>query len=469
DISQKSKHLRRENVIASAPQRREQRQEKQRWAELFLINTLRKKTTIVFTVLAIAFFAAVVYIAIPSATISLSPATNVIDKTINITLANPNTQQAVFRNPNANVIPSIPIEMEFERSISYPTTGKVFTGSLSRCNLKVTNERNTPWTLIPKTRFQDPSGVVFRTDEQVVVPAARFEVLRDEQGVARSKKAPGTLVVSVVADEFDAFGNIIGARGNLIADTKFILPALSKFNQGLIFASNERACRGGVTASYQKVMAEDVAAAQKKIREELETAALQYLADYVEGENVKRAKSPEQYPYGSRLVFFNNSRAIQYNVSEITLPENIEGQKANEFTVAGKMKVKGIAYEQHLYTDLLEQGLLSKVHPSKVLSSIEFNSTTQSIVFSDSDLETLDKIKLGITVRGLEEYNFDPRSPQGKEVVDRILDYVPGKTKSDALYFVNNLEPIQKAEVTLWPFWSQTMPGRKSSISIRVN
>src|SRR5690606_3569213 len=128
----------------------------------------------------------------------------------------------------------------------------------------------------------------------------------------------------------------------------------------------------------------------------------------------------------------------------------------------------GFAYEQQNYFEILEQSLLAKVHPSKVISSIDYNSTTSNIVFSDSDLENLSKVKLSVTVRGVEEYNFDPRSEKGKELINRILNYVPGKTSVEASYFITNLEEIQKSYISIWPFWKNTLPERTSSISIKV-
>ena len=111
---------------------------------------------------------------------------------------------------------------------------------------------------------------------------------------------------------------------------------------------------------------------------------------------------------------------------------------------------------------------MSRVHPEKVLSQIDFDSATQNIVFSDSDLESLSNIKVSVTVRGIEEYNFDPRSDEGQQIVNRILDYVPGIPNVDAHYFIANLEQIQQARISIWPFWKNELPTRRSSITIKV-
>jgi len=452
----------------SKPQKKQQKKEQREWTQFFLFSTLRKKTIIAFSCLSILFFAVVFYVAVPSAVIYLTPSSNILEATMNIIFADPNREQALFRNPSSHVISTMPLELIFEKSILYKPTGKVFTGSSARCNLKVLNQRTTAWTLLPKTRFQDASGVIFRSGDQVEVPAARFQVVKDAEGNPTNEKVPGSLIVSVEADEFDENGNVIGARGNLPANTSFFLPGLSKFNQSLLSATNERACQGGVTEFYSIVTEDDVKASQQKMVDELEKTARQYLVDYVDGENVKRADREASGTYVSQLLLFDHPQAIRYEVLETQVPPKLEGQKLDEFSVLGKMKVMGFAYEQQSYYEILEQGLLAKVHPDKVIESIDYHSTTSNLVFSDSDLDTLSKVKLSVTVRGVEEYNFDPRSKQGQELINRILGYIPGKTAVEASYFISNLEEIQKSNISIWPFWKNTIPERTSSITIKV-
>lgn len=468
EISEKSRKQS-GSTKASGPQKKRKKKEQREWSTFFLLNTLRKKTVLTFSSIALIFFFFVLYIAIPSATISLTPAYNVLEGTVNVTFADAVNREDLFRSPSNHSIPSLPLDLTFEKQLLYKPTGQVFTGSLARCNIKIMNERTSPWNLIPKTRLKDNSGVIFRTKDDLEVPAARFEVVKDEEGNPSRQKVPGSLIVSVVADEFDENGNIIGARGNLPANTKYFLPGLSTFNQSLLYGVNEKPCIGGITEFYPIVTADDVVAAQEKIEDELEAEAMQYLEDFIAGENVKRAEFEKESGPLSKIALFNSPQAINYEILNTKVPDDIEGERMEEFSVSGEMRVQGIAYEEQRFYELLEQGLLSRVHPQKVLSRIDFESSTQNIVFSDSNLDTLEKIKVSVTVRGIEEYNFDPRTDEGKEVIERIMQYVPGKTSVDAHYFIANLEQIQKAHISIWPFWKQELPGRRSSITIKVN
>ncbi len=467
EVSEKSRKDSRSH-LASSPQKKRKKKEQREWTTFFLFNTLRKKTLLGFSAVALLFFFLVLYIAIPSATISLTPSSNVLEGTVNVIFADAANREDLFRNPSNHSIPTLPLDLTFEQQILYKPTGKVFTGSLSRCNIKIYNERTSAWNLIPKTRLKDNTGVIFRTKDDLEVPAARFEVVKDENGNASRQKVPGSLIVSVVADEFDENENIIGARGNLPAETKFFLPGLSTFNQSLLYGVNEKPCLGGVTEFYPIVTENDVIASQEKIIQELEASALQYLRDFIEGENVKRAESEQEGEALSKIALFDTPQAIKYEILDTKVPPDLVGERMSEFSVSGEMRVQGIAYEEQSFFELLEQGLLSRVHPQKVLSRIDFESATQNIVYSDSNLESLDMIKVSVTVRGVEEYNFDPRTDEGKRVVERIMQYVPGKTSLDAHYFIANLEQIQKASISIWPFWKGELPTRRSSISINV-
>jgi hypothetical protein len=453
---------------ASSPQKKRKKREQREWTKFFLFNTLRKKTLLGFSAVALMFFFVVLYVAIPSATISLTPSSNVLEGTVNVTFADAVKREDLFRNPSNHSIPSLPLDLTFENTILYKPTGKVFTGSLSRCNIKLYNERTSAWTLVPKTRLKENSGVIFRTRDNLEVPAARFEVIKDEDGNASRQKVPGSLIVTVVADEFDENENIIGARGNLAAEKRFFLPGLSTFNQSLLYGVNEKPCIGGVTEFYPIVTEDDVLAAQEKMMVELEAVAKQYLLDFIEGENVKRAELEKDGAVVSKIALFDSPQAINFEILDTQVPPDLEGERVDEFSVSGEMRVQGIAYEEQSFYELLEQGLLSRVHPQKVLSRIDFDSATQNIVYSDSNLDSLEKIKVSVTVRGVEEYNFDPRTEEGKKVVERIMQYVPGKTSVDAHYFIANLEQIQKAHISIWPFWKGELPARRSSISINV-
>jgi hypothetical protein len=458
-IGEEQKKHKLEKII-SKPQSKKQKQERKKWSRLFLQSTLRKRTTFAFLTASVVVLFFVSYIALPSATIYITPSSNVVEKTVNITLADREKRKDLLQQSDRNIIPSFTIESVFEQNLNYNVQGKVFTGANATCELTIMNDRSTPWQLIEQTRFQSAEGIVFRIAEAVTVPASNFEIVKDENGNSSGEKIPGKLSVRVTADETYGQNDIAGAKGNLPAKTHFILPALTQENQDVIYAINQKPCSNGRTSYYSIVTEDDIEAAEAKMNQQLSKGAKEFLQDFVEANNLKNRVN---------LVLFDDPQVIQEEVLEITMEPDLLNKKKNSFTVHGKMSVRGIAYNKEDYFTILDTELLKKVHPEKRLASIDRNSVTYTLVYSDSDINDLSKVKLSVTVKGVEEYNFDPNSEEGADIINKILTFVPQKKMQEAALFISNLEQIQRANISVWPFWQKTIPGLKSSIKIKVN
>ncbi len=446
-------------AVLSNPQKREQKKERKLWMKNFFIMTLKKKTIIGFTFLSLMSFFLVLYIAIPSATVTVKSESNVLEATVNMLFADSKTEKNLFTAFGSHVIPSHRLELSYDETVVQKATGKVFTGRSAECTVKIKNLRTTPWALLPKTRLRNNEGVVFRSQTDLLVGASQYVLKRDLSGKLTQEKMPGTLIAHVEADEKDEKGGIIGARGNLPTGAKLHFPGLSVANQLMLTAETEGPCTSGVTDYYSVVTKDDLTAAKKKTEEIMKKSGKDRLLKSVEQENVSQK---------IHLVVFDSPGAIRFDLLSISIPPDLEGKRFDDFRVLGKMKVMGIAYEKQDYDDTLEEGLLAKVHPSKTLRSLDSDSSTSSIVYSDSDLKNLNRVKVSVTVRGIEEYTLDPYTDRGQELVKRIKETIAGKTISEATDFITNLEEIQKTHISVWPLWRTRLPSRPGSITIRV-
>ena len=79
------------------------------------------------------------------------------------------------------------------------------------------------------------------------------------------------------------------------------------------------------------------------------------------------------------------------------------------------MQIKGIAYDDEEFFRVLENELKSKVHPQKHLITIDRNSMTYRVVRSDSVFGNLDRIKLAVTMKGIEEFDLRQDSKELNE------------------------------------------------------
>ncbi len=139
-----------------------------------------KKRWITGLVLAsLLVFGVIVYVALPGATIYIEPASDVLTKAVNVTLTPSPSQPRSLK--------VYPIEAEAELTLTHPATGVVSSGSQASGTLTIFNTTSQDWPLVKETRFQTEDAVVFRLQEDTVVPHATGTI-------------PGSIVAFVVAE-----------------------------------------------------------------------------------------------------------------------------------------------------------------------------------------------------------------------------------------------------------------------------
>ncbi|MFA6436142.1 MAG: hypothetical protein WCW30_03335, partial [Candidatus Gracilibacteria bacterium] len=137
----------------------------------FILGAPSKKTLGTLVAASLCILLVISYIALPGATVTITPKSNVLEQSVNITLANANVYGTSPSIAEGHVIVAYPISITFEQTLSYTATGTVFQGTNASGTVTVINERETPWDLVAFTRLQTEDGLVFRTQSAVRVPA----------------------------------------------------------------------------------------------------------------------------------------------------------------------------------------------------------------------------------------------------------------------------------------------------------
>ena len=75
-------------------------------------------------------------------------------------------------------------------------------------------------------------------------------------------------------------------------------------------------------------------------------------------------------------------------------------------------------------------------------------------------------IKLTVDLTGSQQYILDPLSPTGALFAKKVREGVKGLSKEEAQRIVDNLPEVKKADVSVWPPWSGTLPSIASHIII---
>ena len=384
------------------------------------------------------------YIALPGATLYLTPAAGILEKSVNVTLADYEINKAEIESSTSHMIPSKKLNIRVERAIQYQSTGKKLSPNASNASGKLTiiNNSDKPWGLVQKTRFQTNDGLVYRITNDVTVPAA-------------STAGAGKLEAYVVADAVDAFGQVIGERGN-IGPAKFFLPGLGESNRALLNAESTAKMAGGITSFTSEIKEEDIEASKTRLSETLVKA----VEDELKAQLIQQNETSK-----TDYILLTGVNAIEVG-TVVTNPILAQaGQEIAQFEVSGYITASAYAYSKSEMNALLTQELTLKKSPQKKLVKINEDSISYQIFEKDT---VRNKIKITANIKGIEEFDLDPEKENGARLITKIKEHILGKNIEDARNYIQNLPEINKVEIEMWPAWSPTIPTVADNIDIEV-
>lgn len=277
--------------------------------------------------------------------------------------------------------------------------------------IKIINNQSSPQTLVAQTRFLSESGVQFRIQRWVSIPAH------------------GSIEEEVIADE-------PGEKGN-IGPSKFTIPGLSTYLQQLVYGESTEPMTGG-TRKATIVTEEDINNAKNKIAEELYSLALEDLKNELRGSE----------------SFDENS--IKKEIIE-AIPSVEANTETSEFDMKVKIKVTTPTFDREKMLKLCKSNIESKLPNNKELSSIDENSLKYSI--ESIDIEKKEAL-LKVYIEGKISVKISPDNFNKSKII--------GMNKQEVEeYFKQNSE-VENVEVEFWPFWIKTIPSLKDHIVIEI-
>lgn len=410
----------------------------------FVIVAPNKHALIGLVAVSLAILLFIVYIALPGATIHLTPAASVLERSVNITLADAQKNRAFLDTRPSHTIASHSISVDIEREVTHRATGKRFSerGANAAGTITVFNTTNADWPLVSQTRFQTDEGIVFRTHTPVTVPRATNE-------------GPGTVEIYVIADQVDAYGEVVGERGN-IEPTRFFLPGLREESRAKLYAESVEPMTGGVTDFIAYVSAEDIEAARNKLRDELlKNASVE----------LRRAIEEKAALQNNRYALLEEDRAIQMGEVKIDIPPDLEKQEVEDFKVRGTVTVRGIYYDYDNMLSILTDELLLRKSPQKELVRVNEDSISYRVFEWDDAAE---RIRLTANIKAIEQFSIDPSKPAGANLLSRISERIAGQDVEQAILYIQNLPEINKVRIESWPAWAPTVPSMSDNIKFEI-
>jgi len=412
------------------------------------IKILTPNKAVLFALISfiIIILVTIFYIALPSVTIYLTPSASVLEKFVNITLADYNKNQYELETHPKHMLASNPISVEYQKTITYFSTGKKVSdkGQNSSGNIQIINKTSFDYPLIARTRFQTADGVVFRLQNPITVPASKNGI-------------DGTIDAFVQADELDSYGMIVGDRGN-IGPENFFLPGLSEENQKNVYAVSNSNMEGGVSDFISFVTEEDINAAKQKLESEIIKESIVALKSKVE-------KISEDNEENVEYILLEGENAVKLSDVKYTIDNNLEDAVMDTFEVSASINISGLYYDHDAMLEILKAELITQKSPNKELLRINEDTTSYKI-FNWDDAEG--KVKLTANIKGIEQYQIDSDTEIGDSLQKKIRDHIKGKNIEDAKDYIQNLSEINKVSIESWPVWAPTIPNITENIKFDV-
>jgi hypothetical protein len=423
--------------------------EKRKEAEMFrepskfAMGAPSRKSMGALVVASLVILLLISYVALPGATVTVTPEFNVIEQSVNITFANASVYGTDPSIGSSHTIAYYPIDMTIENSLTYTSTGQIFGGTNAGGYVTFFNERETSWPLVALTRIQNEDGIVFRIQESVTIPSGGTD-------------GPGTAQAYVVADEQDAYGRVSGERAN-IEPNSFVLPGLREASQKDLYARSDAPMTGGTTSVTLKVSQEDLNASEALLAATLENS----VEDELEAEVTRRNTLNE-----TNLDLLTGWSAFEIDDPYVATPTHLLEALQDEFEVTGSIEADGIAFDHDEFVRILEKALNERKSPDKQLIKIDQDSISYEIV---EKFESPGQVKITATIKGIEAYDINPETESGAKLVKKIKEHIAGKQIKEAEDYVQNLSEINKVKISSWPMWAPTIPTVLENIEVKVD
>lgn len=413
------------------------------------ISRPSRKVLTLILMISIGLFALIGYVAFPSATVYIRPKFDNLDFTVNVTMADKRLNQTLLQQNKPHVIASETVKTTTKQTKVFNTTSMEFSGQNAKGRIRIQNTENEPWPLKEGTRFQTEDGINFRIAKGVTVPGRTL----DEGGAV----LPGVMVVNVEADPFDAYGQPVGDRGNIPA-SRFRIPALSKFNQRLIWGEGDGPMVGGVTSYKAVVKKVDIEAAKKQIQDNLILMAKEDLRTYIDEINQLNK---------THMVLMDDDRYLKTKLVDLRFAEGLEGAYKDKFELFARIEAEGVAFDFDQLFAILKSEIATRTHPDMQLreSSLAPENVGYEVIEEDPNVG---QVKVTATLKGIEEFAIEPSTPAGVRFGSKVKEAIVGMEVSAVENWVGNLPEVDAVNVKTWPVWIHRIPRIPESIDIKL-
>ncbi|MCS7184270.1 MAG: hypothetical protein NZ866_02930, partial [Patescibacteria group bacterium] len=310
-------------------------------------------------------------------------------------------------------LPSEYIEIEKNHSIRQKTTGiregrNSITGKVKFINKDTIN----PISLVPGTRIQTEEGYIYRTMERV-----NLEAGGEQEVNVFADKNDSKYILSDLNTKFKIPG-LIGTQWEDKIEVRLIEPIIS--DSEVKFVSIDDINNGKIALEKQL---------QEIIKQELKLKYAHYIF-------------PEELGiFDSKIV--NISHKI--------------GQQADEIILTGSASLKTMGVKESSLKNFLKD-MISKQNLRKDLNFKIINLKIDSLRMNNFYLKNKE---LNVSLKGEIEVKADLNP-------NNLITEIAGQETANVKQIIQRYDQVEKAELTLWPFWLSKLPVDISKINVKI-
>ena len=307
-------------------------------------------------------------------------------------------------------------------SIEVPATGEKTVTTKASGKIVVYNEQTVAQRLIKNTRFESPTGKIYRINDSITVPKA---------SISGGKTTPGSLEVTVYADE-------AGPEYN-IAPTDFTLPGLkSSPTFKKVYARSKGPMTGGASGTIKTGSDQDLKQAGEDLRVQLET----------------KLRSKARGDLAPFQITFD--QAIVVELGQPTLSK-AEASATNKAVVTEEGRIVLVVWKRADLTKAIVKKLVENYGGEEVainnLDTLQFAMNTQK-----GDV-LMGGAKLDFTLKGTPELSW----VINEEAIKAVL---LGISKDSFVGILAQYPSVERAEASVRPMWKRSFPDDPERISV---
>lgn len=320
-----------------------------------------------------------------------------------------------------NEVPGQFVLLEREFSMSFRASGRKYVEAHAIGNIRVFNEySSSPQRLVANTRFLSSDGRLFRTTREIIVPGARIE---------NGKIVATSIEVPVRADE-------TGDRHN-IGPSTFTIPGFqgsARFTG--FYGKSESDMSGGFEGDAQVVTEEDLANARRTLEERVFALLEQ--------------EWPLRVP--KELTVLEEGKIKQ--VDEVNFSAEADAPVSTfQGTIHGSINL--IAFREADLESLMR-------------------SKAETFTDEQTNIESLSAFSFSNAQFNPSAQRFSVNVASEATIVadineSRIVDMIVGKNEAEIRSLLAAEPGIERAKITLWPFWADSVTEKANKVRVDID